>query len=102
MSIAVKCPACQAGLKVQDEHAGKPVKCPKCGQVMTVPVPVPAAGAEELPTMAPSEPAPRDLELTALLPPYSAATKGLLPPGPYMLFVVDGNLPSEARFVSVP
>lgn len=42
MSIKATCP-CGAEFKANLELAGKPVKCPKCGQAFTVPKPQPAA-----------------------------------------------------------
>jgi len=39
MSILLRCQACQKPLKVNDELAGKKVKCPSCGQSVSVPVP---------------------------------------------------------------
>jgi predicted Zn finger-like uncharacterized protein len=43
MPEPVTCPGCDAKIKVRDEHAGKKVKCPKCGAT----VPVPAAEVED-------------------------------------------------------
>lgn len=40
MSLLIEC-ACGQKLKVRDEFAGKKVKCPKCGKVVTAPVPPP-------------------------------------------------------------
>jgi predicted Zn finger-like uncharacterized protein len=37
MAEPVTCPGCQARIKVRDEHAGKRVKCPKCGGAVPVP-----------------------------------------------------------------
>jgi formylglycine-generating enzyme required for sulfatase activity/Leucine-rich repeat (LRR) protein len=42
--LTLTCTACQKKLSVKEDAAGKKVKCPGCGAVMTVPVPVPAAG----------------------------------------------------------
>jgi ubiquitin-protein ligase len=33
------CPACGARLRFAPEHAGKPVRCPRCQEVLTVPAP---------------------------------------------------------------
>jgi hypothetical protein len=49
--LAFPCSSCQKKLQVGDEHAGKKVKCPGCGQVLTVPVPAPPP-AEVPPPMA--------------------------------------------------
>ena len=51
MAIDFKCPNCSSVLRVGDEFAGKPAKCPSCQQVSTIPpsaasqVPDPALGA---------------------------------------------------------
>ena len=37
MPIAVTCPECSAKMKAPDAAAGKKVKCPKCGEMLTVP-----------------------------------------------------------------
>lgn len=37
MAISFACPACDRGLKVKDELAGRKVKCPKCGEGVFVP-----------------------------------------------------------------
>src|SRR5688572_19109996 len=37
MSLLFNCPKCDKKLKIQDELAGKRVKCPGCGQVVSVP-----------------------------------------------------------------
>jgi predicted Zn finger-like uncharacterized protein len=39
MPLDFKCPECQAGLRVKDEHAGKKMKCPKCAKVISIPKP---------------------------------------------------------------
>ena len=39
MPIRVTCASCGASLKGGDEVAGKKVKCPRCGSVMTAPLP---------------------------------------------------------------
>lgn len=39
MSITFRCPQCSYQLTVKEEHAGRKGKCPKCGQVVTVPTP---------------------------------------------------------------
>lgn len=59
MSINVSCP-CGARLKAKEEFAGKRVKCPSCGQVLTMPHPTPATPptrlAESVPLATPSAP----------------------------------------------
>lgn len=44
MPLRVVCPSCSTALAVKDEHANRPVKCPKCGGVIPAPQsPPPAA-----------------------------------------------------------
>lgn len=43
MAIDFKCPNCSSVLRVGDEFAGKPAKCPSCQQVSTIP---PGAAAQ--------------------------------------------------------
>jgi len=45
MPIFVNCPGCKKKLRVADEHAGKTLKCPACGQKLVVS----AAGKMSLP-----------------------------------------------------
>jgi serine/threonine protein kinase len=65
--LAFPCPSCQKKLQVADEHAGKKVKCPGCGQVLTVPVPAPPP-AEAPPPMAVMLSAPPAGETAAISP----------------------------------
>ena len=37
MSIAVECASCERSIKVKDELAGRKIKCPGCGKLLTVP-----------------------------------------------------------------
>jgi hypothetical protein len=37
MPITAACPSCSQKLQVDDQYAGKPVRCPKCGNTMTMP-----------------------------------------------------------------
>jgi len=39
MPIGVQCPDCQKNLKLKDELAGKKIKCPGCGKLITVAAP---------------------------------------------------------------
>ncbi len=50
MAIDCRCPSCGANLKVAEKHAGRPVPCPKCAGVVTVP------GAEAPGQRPPAEP----------------------------------------------
>ncbi len=36
MAFSISCPACQGGFKVDEQHIGKRVECPRCGQPLTV------------------------------------------------------------------
>lgn len=36
MAITLTCPSCERALKVKDELAGRKIKCPQCGAVITV------------------------------------------------------------------
>ena len=57
MSITLTC-RCQARIQVKDELAGRSVKCPKCGEVLTVPqppAPPPAPADEDEYQLAPLE-----------------------------------------------
>src|SRR5262245_22694404 len=63
MTMTVKCSSCQIGLKVTAQHAGKQVKCPKCGQTVSVPAAgglpawvAPAPAASSPPKAAPTNP----------------------------------------------
>jgi predicted Zn finger-like uncharacterized protein len=61
MALLVTCDHCKSPLQVLDEHAGKPVRCPKCYQVFTA-QPSSAAGAASpgiagIPAPAPPPPA---------------------------------------------
>ncbi len=53
MPIEVVCPKCSSTLSVNDEHAGKMARCPKCEEVF----PIPAAGGNLAPAL-PSAAAP--------------------------------------------
>ena len=39
MSIPVSCPFCRSQLQAKDEQAGRSLKCPQCGNALTVPAP---------------------------------------------------------------
>ena len=39
--LGFSCPSCQRKLSVQDEHAGKKIKCSGCGAVSVAPDPAP-------------------------------------------------------------
>ena len=46
MSIQVTCASCKSQFNAPDSGAGKQAKCPKCGGVISIPVPVPVAAEE--------------------------------------------------------
>jgi hypothetical protein len=37
MVLTILCPGCQSPLRVREEYAGKPLKCPRCAFALTVP-----------------------------------------------------------------
>ncbi len=45
MPITFSCTACQASLRLRDEHSGKKIRCPKCKEVIQVP---PSLGADAI------------------------------------------------------
>ena len=51
MPIRLTCPSCSATLSVKDEHAGRAVKCPKCGDI--IPAAQPATASPPSPAPAP-------------------------------------------------
>jgi predicted RNA-binding Zn-ribbon protein involved in translation (DUF1610 family) len=42
MAIPLSCDSCGSTLRIADEHAGKRIRCPKCGEAMAVPRQEPA------------------------------------------------------------
>lgn len=59
MSIAITC-SCGASLRAKPEHAGKRLKCPKCGQPVSVPAPVEQQAARQKPSSAGAPPMQRE------------------------------------------
>lgn len=59
MSISLTCPSCDRKLNAPDQAAGRMVKCPKCGQQLTVP-----SSVEEI-KLAPVSPFRRELRTLA-------------------------------------
>jgi ribosomal protein S27E len=74
MSAKMTCPGCQTTLQVRPEHAGKKIKCPRCGHI----IPVPAAPAAPAPAVADPE-RQRQLAARRKLDPGAAPAK---PPRP--------------------
>jgi serine/threonine protein kinase/tetratricopeptide (TPR) repeat protein len=54
MSIQTACPSCAVKIKIKDELIGKAVKCPQCGERITIPATT--VVAESLPAAIPSRP----------------------------------------------
>jgi predicted Zn finger-like uncharacterized protein len=65
MTTTMKCPGCQTPLRLRADMAGKKIKCPRCGHVLTVPASAEEA-VEEVPVME---------EITAEPPPKKAARR---------------------------
>ena len=65
MPIQVTCPSCQTTLKTADSSAGKRAKCPKCGGVLEIPIPVAAVVEDD------------EYELEAVAPAASLASNEL-------------------------
>jgi hypothetical protein len=72
MPILIVCPSCQTHMNAPSTGAGKRVQCPKCGQVLLVPVP---AAASILPPIEPRQETPPGL------PPGLVLAAGGWPPG---------------------
>lgn len=58
MPTTLKCPGCDSSLRLRDDLAGKKIKCPRCEEIITVPMPEEEAAevepvAEEAITEAP-------------------------------------------------
>lgn len=59
MPLTATCPSCSQKCQVEDQFAGKQVRCPKCGNTMTMPLSdVPTAHAAPEPPLAAAEPLP--------------------------------------------
>lgn len=86
MPLTLACPSCPAKLKVPETAAGRRVKCPKCGGVMTVPADAVPGGSQPPPAARPEPPPP------VLLPPPP-------PPPPVEEFedLVPASPPPAAR-----
>jgi serine/threonine protein kinase len=69
--IAFRCPCCGKNLRIQDEVAGKRVKCPTCAAAVLIPA-----------TGAPAQPAPEDLTLPPAPQPAVVAGDLSLPAAP--------------------
>lgn len=59
MAILVKCESCSGQFRIDDQHAGKKIRCPKCQDVVSVPnaaveTPPPKRAAATPPTTAPA------------------------------------------------
>src|SRR5438046_587556 len=84
--IDFSCPHCQAKLEVNDELAGKPIRCPRCQRGAEVPLPSHEAATEPPPNAAQSR-VPDHVTEDAGLPPASrplaGADQAILPPGTF-------------------
>ena len=76
MATTLNCPGCQTPLRVREDMAGKKIKCPRCGQVVTVPADEPvvleevteATGAEKITADPPASKGPRSKAATRPCP----------------------------------
>ena len=55
MPVSFRCDACQKPLRVNDERAGRRIRCPACGEAVTVPTPAAAEARAAVPVQAASE-----------------------------------------------
>lgn len=55
MTIAVQCGSCRKRLTAKDKLAGRKIKCPQCGGVLTIPKPAAAPEAPRKPTEPPDD-----------------------------------------------
>jgi predicted Zn finger-like uncharacterized protein len=87
MAVRIVCPSCSTALSVKDEHAGRPIKCPKCSA--TIPPAQPAAPPTpeepESPAEAPAQPPPEEpaepekaagTKITGSTRPFGKSAKG--------------------------
>jgi predicted Zn finger-like uncharacterized protein len=76
MATTLNCPGCQTPLRVREDMTGKKIKCPRCGQVVTVPADEPvvleevteATGAEKITTEPPAPKGPKSKPATRPCP----------------------------------
>ena len=103
MPITTTCPGCKALFRLPEELAGKPVRCQKCAQMFTVPMPLSglSAPAVEAPVLAPPT-AP--VEALATLPKDDVILAALAPEAPPQDDVVLATLaePSEPEAGTKP
>lgn len=76
MAISVQCPGCRKPLKARDELAGKRVKCPACGNSVTVAA---AGPRRDVPQAVPTVPRPAEPQPPALAPRHHPGLEGLSP-----------------------
>jgi predicted Zn finger-like uncharacterized protein len=57
MPIQVECPSCRTTIRVQDQHAGRRGRCPRCKAIFVATAPATAAPDVATPAMAPGDPA---------------------------------------------
>ena len=85
MPILLNCPGCKRTLRVKDEHAGKTLRCPACGQSAVVPT---AGGGRDQEARGAAEPA-RDRELDC--GPGVKMKLALIPAGSFMMGSPDSD-----------
>jgi hypothetical protein len=95
MPIDVTCDACGARFKAPDAAAGKRGKCKKCGAVIAVPEPVPAAASDD-DMYDIAEPPP--LPASAVRPPSLATT--IAPAPPYRPTASTASAPAAAPMLA--
>ena len=89
MPIPVECPSCASKFRVDDQHAGKRGKCPKCKVVIPIPKPAEVDATSDLvPIESPVNPSPLDptrvlwerpptsLEAWTAIPPDTSSLRG--------------------------
>jgi S1-C subfamily serine protease len=79
MEIRCRCSACQAKFKVDGKYAGKKARCPKCQQIVDVPLEsVEGSTVSSFPTVGGSQPAGPGTGIgnSAIIPPKSVAPRG--------------------------
>ena len=90
--VSLKCPTCEASLRVPDHQAGKRGKCPKCSSVVSIPAPGPVSNPETAPARAATPP------LTPLQPPPKPPSSDESDTG---LYDLAGSTPRKTRKMKV-
>jgi WD40 repeat protein len=85
MATLARCPrtSCLQIIRIQPEYLGQRVRCPHCGEIITLPSTSPAAESPQPPAPAATLPLPSDTAPTASPAPATAVSPATLPlPGP--------------------